>query len=146
MAFHALQHFVATKGVHLGAVTAEEQGSDYEACAADIGGARWRVRTARITPTKPGAFVAVWRRGPNGETEPFDADGATAGLLVLVPDGGRFGAFTFPGATMAALGVYSSERWAGKRGFRLYPTWCTGLNPQAERTRAAQARYFEEMC
>ncbi|MCA0155259.1 MepB family protein [Tsukamurella sp. M9C] len=145
MAFHALEHVAAAKGARLRAVTAETQGSDYEACTADIDGALWRVRTARITPTKPGAFVAVWRRGPDGETEPFDAGDPTAGLLVLVPDGPRFGAFAFPGEVLCALGVYSSSSSAGKRGFRLYPAWSTGLNPQAERTRAAQAPYFEQV-
>ena len=134
-------------GAAVGAVTAEEQNSDYESGLARIGEELWRIRTARVTPTKPGAFVALWRRNAIGETEPFPAsETAVAGALIFVSehhDGtGRTGVFRFTRDHLSALGVLSSPARPGKRGFRVYPPWAQELNRQAARTQAAQAAAF----
>ncbi|WP_456503414.1 MepB family protein [Arthrobacter sp. UYCu723] len=126
-------------------VHAEEQNSEYESGMALIGKDWWRIRTARITPTKPGAFVAVWKRDENGSTRPFTTDEATTGLLVFVEDGQRFGVFRFTSTHLKALGYVTSESHPGKRGFRVYPSWCANLNPRASRTQRAQAAAFEEL-
>ncbi|MGL5853270.1 MAG: MepB family protein [Phycicoccus sp.] len=127
------------------AMEPEEQGG-YESGLATIGGERWRVRTARVTPTKPGAFVAVWRRAGDGGTEPFPADDATHGLLVFVEDGIlRRGVFRFTAAHLRELGIVRSESHPGKRGFRLYPDWCSGLSRQAASTQAVQAPAFTRL-
>lgn len=123
----------------------EEERGDYESGVVRLGSAVWRLRTARVTPTKPGAFVAVWRRDDQGETRPFRCDESTAGLLVFVQDRTRFGVFRFTSAHLADLGVTQSPAHPGKRGFRVYPAWCTGINPQAERTQRAQASAFTEL-
>lgn len=89
MTFHALDRFLAVAAVSDGAlsiVQAEEQNSDYESGIALIGKEWWRIRTARITPTKPGAFVALWTRDEGGATRSFTADEAMSGLLVFVED------------------------------------------------------------
>lgn len=146
MEFTALERYrVASAAAIAATATPEEQGSDYEAGRILIDGASWRIRTARITPTKPGAFVAVWRRSADGTTEPFDDADDCAGLLVFVSDGPRFGAFRFDRAHLTELGILRSGAAAGKRGFRLYPAWCTRLNPQATRTQHAQARAFTDL-
>lgn len=141
----SLERYVETAGLSLTGVVPEEQNSDYESCRAKLEGAWWRVRTARITPTKPGAFVAVWERTPEGKTAPFSGDDGCAGLLVLVSDEQLFGFFKFPTADLINLGIYSSQGSAGKRGFRLYPPWSTSLNPQATRTQRKQAPFFEQL-
>ncbi|MDN5755954.1 MAG: MepB family protein [Arthrobacter sp.] len=124
-------------------VAPEEQNSDYEAGNAPVSGQRWRLRTARVTPTKAGAFVAVWRRSEQGATEPFPADEEIAGLAVfVVEEDQRRGLFWFTAAHLRELGITSSQGHPGKRGFRVYPEWCTGLNRQASRTQAAQAPAF----
>ena len=153
---------LAPQGLEASA-TPEEQGGDYESGRAVIVDATgrtetWRVRTAKVTPTKAGAFVAVWRRTAGGGTEPFPSDevaGANgsastgtgapehvAGLLVFVRDADRRGVFRFTSEHLRGLGVTSSPQRPGKRGFRVYPSWCTDLNRQAQRTQAAQARAF----
>lgn len=146
MTLSALERYRAASDAAIAATgVPEEQGGDYEAGRIQIDGAPWRIRTARITPTKPGAFVAVWRRGPDGSTEPFgDADDC-AGLLVFVIDGPRFGVFRFTREHLRELGILSGSSSPGKRGFRLYPAWCTELNPQATRTQRAQAKAFTEL-
>lgn len=123
----------------------EEQNGDYESGTVDFGGERWRIRTAMVTPTKPGAFVAVWQRDAAGATTPFGVDDATAGLLVFVAEGERFGVFEFSAAHLASLGVTRSATQPGKRGFRVYPSWSAGLNRQAQRSQVAQAPAFREL-
>lgn len=145
MQFAAFSDFVALVGDRYGEPgqpQPETQQSDYEAGVVDLGGERWRIRTARITPKKPGAFVAVWRRDERGETTPFAAKDAASGLMVFAREGERFGAFRFTRADLVRLGVTSSDEQPGKRGFRVYPSWNTGLNASAARTQRAQASAF----
>ncbi|MDQ0634290.1 hypothetical protein QFZ40_002199 [Arthrobacter pascens] len=110
-----------------------------------LGKEQWRIRTARITPTKSGAFVAVWKRDEGGSIRPFTADESMSGLLVFVEEQERFGVFQFTPAHLISLGYVSSELHPGKRAFRLYPAWCTDLNPQALCTQRGQAAAFTEL-
>lgn len=127
------------------ALSAEEQAGEYEAGNVRLDGELWRIRTARITPSKPGAFVAFWQRDELGATRPFMASDQMAGLLVFVEHGDRFGVFRFTAAHLGELGVTRSEGLDGKRGFRLYPAWSSGLNAQAARTQAAQKSAFRQL-
>ena len=125
-------------------VIPEAQNSDYESGLVQIGEEAWHIRTARNTPTKPGAFVAFWQRDAEGNTRPFDGDDSAAGLLVFVEQHDRRGVFRFTRAHLAELGITSGKR-PGKRGFRVYPSWCEGLNVQATTTQRAQAPAFQEL-
>lgn len=142
MEFTAFETYASETGIAV-AVTPEPQNSDYESGVAVIDGAAWHIRTARNTPTKPGAFLAFWRRDPEGKTAPFGVDDPAAGLLVFVAQEGRRGVFRFTAAHLADLGITAGRR-AGKRGFRVYPNWCTGLNRQATATQRAQTAAFRE--
>lgn len=142
MQFSAFESYAADIGVAV-AVTPEVESSDYESGVAQIGSETWHIRTARNTPTKPGAFVAFWRRSADGMTAPFGDDDPAAGLLVFVEQQGRRGVFRFTGAHLAELGITSGRR-TGKRGFRVYPSWCEGLNAPATATQRAQASAFQE--
>ena len=139
--FTAFESYAAQLGVPVD-VAPEAQNSDYESGMATIDGETWHIRTARNTPTKPGAFVAFWRRDETGQTSPFGADDLAAGLLVFVQQEELRGVFRFTADHLTELGITSGRR-PGKRGFRVYPAWCTGLNPQAAATQRAQARAFE---
>jgi hypothetical protein len=140
--FSAFEAYAAEMGMTV-AVTPETQNGDYESGIAHIGGEAWRIRTARNTPTKPGAFVAFWQRDISGTTTPFSDDDSAAGLLVFVEQQGRRGVFRFTGTHLAELGITSGRR-TGKRGFRVYPSWCVGLNSQATSTQGAQSSAFQE--
>ena len=124
-------------------MVAEEQNEDYESGLATIGTEVWRIRTGRVTPTKPGAFLAVWTRDASGRTIPFADDAAVAGLLVFVAVDGQCGLFRFTREHLWALGISSDGQQRGKRGFRVYPSWCIDLNRQAVVTQRAQAPAFE---
>lgn len=145
-AFDWYVEHVLSPRTDLASVEPEEQNGDYESGLVVLSGQRWRLRAARLTPTKPGAFVAVWRRSAQGNTEPFPADEAVAGLAVFVSEEDqRRGVFWFTAEHLRELGVTSSHRHPGKRGFRVYPAWCTGLNRQASRTQAAQSAAFVQL-
>lgn len=142
MKFSAFEAYTASTGAVV-TVIPETQNSEYESGLAQIDGEAWHVRTARNTPTKPGAFVAFWRRDADGATTPFGEDDLTAGLLVFVEQHGRRGVFRFTSRHLAERGI-TSGRHPGKRGFRVYPAWCTGLNAQAAATQRAQSSAFHE--
>lgn len=145
MEFTAFDRFVAIVGDRYGEVERpqpEQQRGDYESGIVGIGSQLWRIRTARVTPTKPGAFVAVWRRDERGETRPFGSDDPADGLLLFVPDGDRFGFFRFTALHLERLGVTSSSTSPGKRGFRVYPSWSEVVNRQATQTQNTQASAF----
>lgn len=80
MQFNAFAVYSAGVGV-AAEVIPEMQKSDYESGIVQIGEEAWHIRTARNTPTKPGAFVAFWQRDAEGNTTPFSADDPAAGLL-----------------------------------------------------------------
>lgn len=126
-------------------LTPEAQSSDYESGTVQLESGLWRIRTGRVTPTKPGAFVAVWRRQDGGTTAPFGADDPAVGLLVFVRESDRFGVFQFTPEHLVSLGVLSSETSPGKRGFRVYPPWYAGLNGQAARSQRAQSAAFRNL-
>ena len=140
--FSAFETYAAKTGISV-SVSPEPQNSDYESGLIEIDGQTWHIRTARNTPTKPGAFVAFWRRDDDAKTVPFGLDDPAAGLLVFVEQSGGRGVFRFTAAHLAELGV-TAGRGPGKRGFRLYPSWCEGLNRQAAATQRAQAPAFQE--
>lgn len=142
MQFNAFAVYSARVGL-AAEVIPEMQNSDYESGIVQIGAEAWHIRTARNTPTKPGAFVAFWQRNAEGNTTPFSDDDRAAGLLVFVERHDRRGVFRFTGAHLTELGITSGRR-PGKRGFRVYPSWCAGLNVQATTTQRAQAPAFQE--
>lgn len=146
MPFSAFQDFVALADSRYGdpgQPHIEEQNSDYESGTVALGANVWRIRTARITPKKPGAFVAVWCRDGQGETRPFDSSENLAGLMVFVRDAQHFGVFRFSNDMLERMGVTRSERYPGKRGFRVYPSWSSGLNRHAQQAQRDQAPAFE---
>lgn len=146
--FAAFARFSQLVGAQFGALglpEPEEQSGEYESGQVTIGAERWRLRTARVTPKKPGAFVALWQRNAQGETCPFEADEKIAGLLLFVREDERFGVFQFTAEHLELLGITRSARHPGKRGFRIYPSWSTGLNRQAAFTQRLQAEAFTEL-
>ena len=48
------------------------ESSEYGACTFELNGKRVQQRISKITPTKTGQFVTIWKRNKDGITEPFD--------------------------------------------------------------------------
>lgn len=71
MTYHALEQYLVALGLDSVAVTPEDQNGDYESGRVHLPDGEWHSRTARITPKKPGAFVAFrLRSGRHHEPHP----------------------------------------------------------------------------
>jgi hypothetical protein len=139
-----LVHLRTTLGLDLTGETAEPDNAEYGALLAHLRGVPVRFRVAKVTPRKVGLFVTTWRRAADGGTEPFPADEPVAGLVVVTREDGRFGAFLFPRAVLADRGVLAGPG-AGKRGFRVYPSWSVTTNRTARVAQAWQTEHFVDL-
>ncbi|MFJ5958296.1 MepB family protein [Paenarthrobacter sp. NPDC092416] len=132
-------------GERYSAVTPEADNSEYGAAAARTGQSLVRFRVGKLTPTKVGLFVAVWRRAVDGSTEPFPAEDDTETLVIIVSEGSRLGHFVFPKSALVTHGIVSVDGRGGKRGFRVYPPWSATANRQAKQSQQWQCEYFVDV-
>ena len=127
----------------------EAESADYAACTLLLNGLRVQYRVAKITPTKVGQFVTLWKRVGRGPIQPFELSDPVDVFVVSCRSGPHLGQFVFPKAALAAQGVVASGdatgSRAGKRALRVYPPWDTTTSRQAQRTQAWQLGYFVDM-
>lgn len=114
----------------------------YGACSFELDGKKIEHRTAKITLTKTGQFVTIWKRNINGITEPFDILDEIDFIVITAKSGDNFGQFIFPKSVLVDKGIMAQNGKAGKRGIRVYPTWDALINKQAEKTQIWQTKYF----
>ena len=115
---------------------------EYGACSFELDGHRVEHRTSKITPTKTGQFVTIWKRNKNGVTEPFDILDDIDFVVIISKSRNNIGQFIFPKSVLADKGIISKNGKDGKRGIRVYPSWDTVTNKQAEKTQSWQIKYF----
>lgn len=141
--FYAAQQLVfAACGFALTDLTADAESQDYGACSFRLNGKRILFRTAKITPTKTGQFVTLWKRNAHGITQPFAATDELDVVVICARSGDQFGQFIFPKSVLIAQGVFASENKPGKRGIRVYPPWDKATSKQAEQTQGWQCAFF----
>jgi hypothetical protein len=117
-------------------------GGDYHSCSFTLGGKHVLFRAAKITPSKIGQFVTLWKRSSKGITGPF-GDGCGYDLVIIsVQKDKHFGQFVFSKSAMIEHGIFSSVKAGGKRGFRVYPSWDHTASTQATLTQNWQSAYF----
>jgi hypothetical protein len=115
---------------------------EYGACSFRLDGQRIEHRVSKITPTKTGQFVTIWKRNINGITEPFDILDDIDFVVITSKSEANIGQFIFPKSVLADKGIISQNGKGGKRGIRVYPSWDTATNRQAEKTQGWQMKYF----
>jgi len=120
----------------------ERWNEEYEALTFTCSHQTYRSRRGKKTPRKNGYFLTLWEKDSNGRNIPFTANDFSDYLLVFVIDGDCQGYFCFPRKELVQRGILSSPGKKGKMAFRIYPSWCCGLNTSARRTQAWQVRYF----
>lgn len=118
------------------------ESAEYGACSFRLNSKAIQHRVSKITPTKTGQFVTIWKRNKEGITEPFDISDNLDFVVISARSGEYFGQFVFPKAALADNGIVTRNGKEGKRGIRIYPPWDIAANKQAERTQRWQIKYF----
>ncbi|HEY4628685.1 MAG TPA: MepB family protein [Flavobacterium sp.] len=118
------------------------ESAEYGACSFKLNGKTIQFRVSKITPTKTGQFVTIWKRNKDGITEPFDISDDIDFIIITSKSGDNFGQFIFPKSVLAANGIITKNGKVGKRGIRVYPLWDIVTNKQAEKTQSWQTKYF----
>ena len=115
---------------------------EYCACSFELDGKKVIYRESKITPTKNGQFVSIWKRIKNGETAPFDNSDKIDFIVITARSGDDFGQFIFPKLVLVDKGIITKNENEGKRGIRVYPPWDIPISKQAKKTQSWQQIYF----
>jgi hypothetical protein len=94
---------------------------EYGACSFVLNGKTIQQRVSKITPTKTGQFVTIWKRSKQGITEPFDISDELDFIIITSKSDDNFGQFVFPKSILADKGIITRNGKGGKRGIRVYP-------------------------
>lgn len=120
----------------------EKESSEYGACILEVNLLQARFRVAKITPTKIGQFVTLWKRIGNGPIHPYDINDGIDLFIISVRKDDCLGQFIFPKSILYKYGVLSHNDIGGKRAIRIYPPWDHTESTQAKTTQLWQLEYF----
>ena len=123
----------------------EAESEEYGAFVFEINNRRIKFRVGKITPTKTGQFVTLWKRIGDGVIQPHDLDDPFDFFVVSVRNAKHYGQFVFPKMILFEKGVVSKDGKGGKRAMRIYPPWDITENRQAKKAQAWQLVYFFEI-
>lgn len=140
LAFESL--WIKPKNLTMHNLVQEKESKEYGACHFEIDDKKVLFRSAKITPTKTGQFVTLWKRIGNGPILPFDQEDPIDLFIVSVRTPNHFGAFIFPKSILCEKGIISHGGKEGKRAMRVYPSWDVAENAQAKKTQKWQLLYF----
>lgn len=118
------------------------ESKEYGACSFELNTKKIEHRVSKITPTKIGQFVTIWKRNENGITAPFDFSDELDFIIITSRNEDSLGQFIFPKKNLAEKGIITHNGKDGKRGIRVYPPWDIPENKQAEKTQNWQINYF----
>ncbi|HRE31188.1 MAG TPA: MepB family protein, partial [Candidatus Berkiella sp.] len=102
-------------------------------------------RVAKITPTKIGQFVTLWKRIGNGPIQPYDASDRIDLFVIFTQKDNKLGQFVFPQSVLLEKDILSQHNQGGKRAIRVYPSWDHPCSKLAQKTQAWQLNHFLEM-
>ena len=129
-------------GFELTEINIHAESVEYGACSFKLNGKIIQHRVSKITPTKVGQFVTIWKRNNQGITEPFDSSDNLDFVIITARSGENFGQFIFPTSVLAQYGILTHNGKVGKRGIRVYTPWDIAANKQAIKTQLWQTNYF----
>ena len=120
----------------------DSESEEYQACSFKINSFQIIHRLSKITPTKIGQFVTIWKRNNEGITAPFDVSDNFDFIVITSKSDKNLGQFVFPKSVLLEKGIISNNNTSGKRGIRVYPPWDIPTSKQAEKTQLWQTKYF----
>lgn len=123
----------------------EKESQDYFAAQFELNKLKIIFREAKITPTKVGQFVTLWKRIDENPIQPFSISDDFDLVIINTNTPINFGQFIFPKSILEQKGYLQSQSKKGKLGFRVYPSWDKTLNKQAQQTQKWQLNYFLEI-
>ena len=104
-------------GFHYTTPIAEAESSEYGACIFSLNARNIRFRVAKITPTKTGQFVTLWKRSSEGITQPYDATDPVDFFVISARKDEYFGQFIFPKSILCEKNVFSTNGKGGNTFF-----------------------------
>lgn len=125
------------KEIHL-----EKESAAYNACQLLLNDKKVLFRNAKVTPTKIGQFVTLWKRIENGTIAPFDTTDAIDMVIIETKTSSDSGIFVFPASILFEQAIFSTAKKEGKRAFRVYPPWDKTISKQAQKSQQWQLNYF----
>ncbi len=124
----------------------EKESSEYGACRFNLNQDKILFRVAKITPTKLGQFVTLWKRGSiTNIIEPIDLNDNISYFIINVADSNHSGLFIFDQEILAAKKIISQYGKFGKRAIRVYPPWVKPVASEAIKSQAWQLKYFVDL-
>lgn len=123
----------------------EKESTEYGAYDFEINNLSIKFRVAKITPTKIGQFVTLWKRIEKGPIQPFDITDSIDLFVITTRKDNHFGQFIFPKSVLCEQGIISTNTKEGKRAIRVYPPWDKTTNKQAQKTQKWQLDFFLEI-
>lgn len=121
------------------------ESTEYAACSFELNNKKIQHRLSKITPTKIGQFVTIWKRNADGITAPYDLSDAIDFIIITSRQDQQLGQFIFPVSVLAEKGIVSKNGKSGKRGIRVYPPWDKPESKQALATQKWQSKFFIPM-
>ena len=134
-----------TCGIEMKNVETELESQEYFAHNFQLAKKNVKFRIAKITPTKTGQFVTIWKRNEQGITEPFHILDDIDFYIIATRKATNFGLFIFPKTVLYENKILSDKIRDGKRGIRVYPTWDLTASKQAQKTQHWQTKYFIDL-
>lgn len=138
---HELQFLGNTLNIKLTNLIKDQECEAYLGYSFHLESLRIKYRKAKITPTKTGQFVTLWKRNVEGKTIAFHEVDPFDFYLIETKKDMQHGLFVFPKKVLVQQQILSSIK-EGKRGFRVYPIWDVAENKQAKKTQVWQSNYF----
>lgn len=128
----------------IAALQKEQESREYNAYHFQLNHKNICYRQAKITPTKTGQFVTLWKRNLTGVIAPFDYSDEIDFVMINVRREQNWGLFIFPKQILLEKGVFSTADKEGIRATRVYPAWDATTSKQAQKTQKWQLNYFFE--
>jgi hypothetical protein len=120
---------------------AKEESTEYGALTFSLNDRKIKFRVGKVTPSKLGHFVTIWKRDC-GVTKPHHIFDPIDLFIISVRDDDGFGQFIFHKSLLLKHDIVSSDIREGKRGIRVYAPWIKTLSKQAQKTQLWQCQHF----
>lgn len=134
--------FFTKAGFEFSALKKEDESNEYSAYRFQLNKKDICYREAKITPTKIGQFVTLWKRNEIGIIAPFDNSDPIDYVIVSVRKNENWGQFIFPKKIVLEKSIFSTPDKEGIRATRVYPPWDETISKQAQKTQKWQLNYF----